>query len=231
MKIEKQYIYPPRPAKAAIPFEASEVYSRYGWKAQLKFSDKRCVICIDKSGVELFTRHDSIHSYTPPPHFIEEIRYIAESVLGLEKDWSLLDGGLLDGKNKLFSDTLVIWDILVREGEWLLGSTYGERYEWLLSRSGTESFVLEVGGKAVDFGIRLSKNIFIPRQSAEFTELWEQVQRANQLAGWSGPGDGEPLLEGIVYKDNSGTLEPGLREENNTSWCSRTRVRTGRHVF
>jgi hypothetical protein len=38
-------------------------------------------------------------------------------------------------------------------------------------------------------------------------------------------------LEGIVYKDPLGVLEPGYKEKNNTTWLIKSRITTGRHRF
>jgi hypothetical protein len=230
MKITKQYIYPPRPAKPAVPFKEAKVFARYGWLAQLKFPDKRCELSVDRDTTELWTRHDSKHAYQAPKFLLDEIAVLYGKILGLKK-WSYIDGGLLDGKNANFSNIIAVWDILVRNGDWLLGTTYRERYDWLLARATDEPFMVRVGDEQIELGVKFTDHIFIPRLSGDFDSLWSAVEKANAAGGWSETSGGEPVLEGLVFKDPNGTLELACKEENNTCWSGRSRVCTKRHLF
>ena len=237
MKLKQRYIFPPRPLHDAVPFSEVQMYSTYGWVAQTKFNDKRTEISVSGNDVEIFNRHKSKHkTFTLTPELKTEILTVLRDVLGLDiSDWSYLDGGLLDGKNKLISGLLVIWDILVRDGDWLLGTTYGERYQWLLDKAvaaGGKPFIVTINGQEFDFGVRLSDHIFLPRISEDFNSVWEFTQAVNKAAGWSTEGGGEPVLEGIITKNPKGVLKPDLgREANNCDWSARSRVRTGRSRF
>lgn len=235
MKLKERYIFPPRPLHDPVPFDRIGMYARYSWQAQIKYNDKRSEISVNNGLVELFNRHKSKHkTFTLTAELREELLVVFRDVLGLDvSQWSYLDGGLLDGKNKHISGLFVIWDILVREGEWLIGSTYGERYKWLLEKAeaiGGKPFIVEINGKQFDFGIKLSEHIFLPRVSNDYQAVWDFVHAVNTAAGWSTATGGEPVVEGVILKDPSGVLKPdnGV-EENNNTWSARSRVRTGRH--
>jgi hypothetical protein len=235
MKLAKRYIYPPRPIHDPVPIDKIGMYAKYSWKAQLKYNDKRTEISVNNNEVELFNRHKSKHkTFTLTTELHNELLTVLRDVLGLDvSQWSYVDGGLLDGKNKNIAGLIVIWDILVREGDWLIGSTYGERYKWLLDKAvaaGGQPFMVEVNGQKFDFGIKLSEHVFLPRVFENYETAWELVFAVNKAAKWNGIGDGEPLLEGCILKDPDGVLKPDNgKEENNTTWSARSRVRTGRH--
>ena len=235
MKLTERYIFPPRPLHDPVPYDKIGMYSRYSWKAQVKYNDKRSEISISNGSVELFNRHKSKHkTFVLTAELREELLTVARDVLGLDvSQWSYLDGGLLDGKNRHISGLIVLWDILVREGDWLVGSTYAERYEWLLVRAmaaGGKPFLVKINGQEFDFGIKLSEHVFLPRLLNDYATVWEFVQAVNKAAGWKGPGDGEPVVEGVILKDPCGVLKPDNgKSENNNDWSARSRVRTGRH--
>ena len=152
----------------------------------------------------------------------------------MSEGWSYLNGGLLDGKNRHFSGILAIWDVLVCEGEYLVGSTYGERHGWLEKKAAEHEcgpYVVNIGGQEFTMGIKLSEHIFLTTSHPNAAIAWDFTQRMNAAGGWKGKGDGEPLVEGIVVKDQNGKLEYAMKEDNNSCWSARCRVRTGRHDY
>jgi hypothetical protein len=237
MQITKRYIYPPRPIHDPVPFDKIDMFRKYGWNViQTKFNDLRTEISVDGTVVELFNRHKSIHKTFSLSSALRQEVLDVFHLLGLDSSkWSYLDGGLLNGKNKHISGLIVIWDILVRDGEWLIGTTYGERYEWLHQKAlvaGGEVFYVTINGQQFEFGIKLSEHIFIPINHPDTSTAWEFTRKVNEVAGWKGIGDGEPVIEGIMIKNQHGVLKPDLgKERNNEEWSARCRVRTGRHRF
>ena len=232
MQMTKRYLFPPRPAKDPVPYTQIDMFKGYGWVAQTKYNDHRLLISLDANGVEIFNRHrEHPRAYVLPDDLRAEIVAVCHGLLGLSREqWSYLDGGLLHNKSRWLANTIAIWDILVREGDFLLGTTYSSRYNWLLSKvQKDEPFLVTVGSQQFDFGIKLSDHIFLPRLWESYSEAWEFTQRVNAAAGWKGPGDGEPVVEGVILKDPQGILSVPTREDNNTTWSTRCRVRTGRH--
>jgi hypothetical protein len=133
-------------------------------------------------------------------------------------------------KNRQVSGIAAIWDILVLQGEWLLDTTYQYRYD-LIAQQNSEPFIITVGGKDFDIGLKLSEHIFVPRLYEDYDIPWQLAKDVNAAAGWSGKDDGENVLEGVVVKSMDGKLRPGFKEKNNDDWAARSRFITGRHRF
>lgn len=235
MKLAKRYIFPPRPFHDPIPYDKIGMYAKYGWQTMLKYNDKRTEFSVSNNSVEIFNRHKSTHkTFTLSKELHDELLTVFKDIFGLDTaDWSYADGGILDGKSKHISGLIVIWDILVRNSDWLLGSTYQERYNWLLEKAvaaGNKPFIVTINGQEFDFGIKLSEHVFLPRFFNDLSTAWELTQLVNKAAGWSTEGGGEPVLEGVILKNPSGILKPDNgKAENNNDWSARSRVRTGRH--
>lgn len=245
---ETQYIFPPR-AKDCIKLEDAAIFADMGWIGQLKYNDARCLIKFKRGGdIELWNRHgERFRNYTAPGWLIEQLEVVHQK-LGLSKDeWSLLDGGLLDFKHCAIRDTIAIWDVLVLDGQHLLGSTYIDRYDLIRERlcGGVtqETTWWYYNPKPtvhppLDFGIKVTDNVLIPRNylGDAWQRIWQEIiEVANAPYTVGKPGDKNyslhPVVEGLVMKDPSGKLEMGFREQNNSKWQVRSRVATGRHAF
>jgi len=231
MKLAERYIYPPRPQKGSIPQSELANFKDMGWKGQLKFNGNRLVLSKNSGDAVFYNRHKKVHKRYTPPTWLQDEIIEACRLLGLdENEWNLLDGELLHNKHRLFKDTIVLWDILVRDGEWLLDTTYQERFDSLLSKcDGCDPFHLEIGGEKFLLGVKLTEHIFIPILTDDLQGLWDLTQEINEAAGWK--HEGEPIVEGVAAKMPIGKLKPGLRESNNTDWNTRCRICTKRHRY
>lgn len=239
-----QYIFPPR-SQDAVPRADTSFLGEMGWIAQLKYNDSRCIIkYLPDGSVELWNRHaERFRTYTAPPQLEEQLLEL-RNILGLSKsEISMIDGGLLHQKHATIKDTIVIWDILVRDGEHLIGTTYNERYDFLtgnrvLNGGTTEQWVLTLlNGTTHNLGLKFTDNIFMPNSYPPdyWDRLWDFVDNVNAIYTRGKPGDKnyecKPILEGLFFKDPQGTLEMGFKQKNNDSWQMRSRVPTGRHLF
>lgn len=232
----EQYIFPPRPADA-IPRDMTSMLGEMGWLAQLKYNDSRCLIKYIPGGkTELWSRHaEKIRNYTVPDWLQEQIDALP-TVLGLNDGYHLLDGGILDGKHKAIKDTIVIWDILVRDSGHLVGSCYGDRYN-LLHVNDTPWNYQHPNGKTYQLGLALTPNILMPQNHTfdKWPGLWEMIDEINATWTIGKPNDKNyqchPLIEGLVFKNHKGSLQMGFKEKNNSDWLMRSRVTTGRHKF
>jgi hypothetical protein len=193
-----QYIFPPRP-QDAIPLDEARLFADMGWIAQLKYNDSRCLIKYKPGGIpEMWNRHaERFRTYNAPDWLLDQLAKL-HNRLGLSKtDWSLLDGGLLDQKHSAIKDTIVIWDILVLDGLHLLGSTYEDRYNFLLNTltGGVNHTVpwlySHKSHGPLDFGVRLDDNVFMPRNY--------QGNRANYPDDHGHPNDGNPSGDAWQY--------------------------------
>lgn len=242
VKVDR-YIYPPRADKAVARSDLGFL-GDLGWKAQLKFNDTHVLIkFLDNDRVELWNRHGERLKYYAPDGFVDSLLQ-ARDVLGLTVSpgsFTLLDGGLLDAKHRAIKDTIVIWDILVRDGDYLVGQSYGERYDFLVGNLGGsgDSWMFRGSsgvdfGEGFDFGLRVNGNVFIPRSYdfADWDGLWDMVGAVNEpyVRPVRGASAG-PVLEGLMLKDFGGLLERAWSERNNSGWLVRSRVSTGRHMF
>lgn len=219
---EDKYIYPPRP-ESAIPRNGNQIFADLDWIAQFKYNDTRCLIKIKADGrIELWNRHaERIKGYHPPLHLQEQLQYLRERTKG----YCLLDGGLLDKKHKAIKNTIVIWDILVIDGQHQLGTTYQERYNIIKQLTNGKPYTWQDH----TLGQQITEDILIPDnlKAPQWPQAWETIDQINdQYQNQAGP-----LIEGLVYKDPTGKLETGFREKNNSKWLCRSRVETGRHKF
>lgn len=234
-----QYIFPPR-SQDAIPRADTDVFGMLGWIAQLKYNDSHALIkyCAN-SEIELWNRHaERFRTYHAPDWLKDELRQIGERLAIQPGTVTILDGGLLDQKHQAIKDTIVLWDILVYNDQHLIGTTLDERYTQLHQAATQNPWTYENKGHGpVEFGLKFTENVFIPKnwESCEWDNAWDLVHTVNAPFTHGKPGDPnyeiKPVLEGLVFKDPSGTLEMGFKEKNNDSWMCRSRVETGRHRF
>ena len=230
MKIAQRYIYPPRPPKGSIPQTELQNFKNMGWQGQLKFNGNRLALSKEGDTIIFYNRHKEVHKRYKAPEWLEQEIKDACAVLGLdENEWNLLDGEIIHNKHRLFSNTIALWDILVKDSEWLLGTTYDERYHLLVDQfpPDPEMFYLEINGEQFIMGIKLTEHIFIPLLTDDLQSLWDLTLAVNEAAGWK--NEGEPCVEGVLLKLVSGKLKPGLTPANNAGWQQRCRIATGRH--
>lgn len=218
-----KYIYPPRPS-TAIPPDQKEFFKELGWIAQYKYNGSRCMIKHLPGGeIQLWNRHgERFRTYTTPDWLKDQIR-TALAILNFDaQGLHILDGELLDQKHTAIKDTIVIWDVLVENHEQLLGTTYAHRIARLRNSLSNQEKWLHNG---TNLGIKVMENMFMPEDQNDWDTAWNTVLEINK------PYGDKPLLEGLMLKDPNGTLQMGMREENNGDWQTRCRVKTGRHNF
>lgn len=243
------YIYPPR-ARDVIPLSEAKLFAKLGWIGQLKYNDSRCLIKYQPNHhVELWNRHQKLmQSFIAPDYLIDQLMAVKDKIGSDE--WMLLDGGLLHNKHTAIKNTVVIWDVLVLNGRHLLGSTYGDRYNFLKERLCNQAPIWQYKNPVhgpVDFGLRVSDNILMPInyvgnrndtdvQGDAWQSIWDTIiTTVNAPYTVGKPNDKnydcKPVIEGLVFKSLDEKLEMGLKEKNNSSWMCRSRVATGRHNF
>jgi len=227
MKISKRFIFPPRPYESPIPLQDTGTYKRLGWVAQLKYNDLHAMVTVGDEISIVNRNNKAFVKYTLTQSMSDQLRQISDTI-GLIDEWSLFDGGLLHAKNKLLSNKLVLWDLLVENGIWSLKTTYQERYD-KLAKIAIGTYWLNVNGKEFDFGLKLTNDIIVPKLFTDYQQAWDLVTEINEQDDWD--SSGEPLLEGLVLKFPAGVLHPSFKEKNNTSWSVRCRIKTNRHRF
>jgi hypothetical protein len=154
----------------------------------------------------MWNRHKERHrNYSPSPKIIEQLL----ASLDLPDGWAVLDSELLHNKDKDVKNTIYIYDVLVAGGQQLIGETYLQRYNQLMSivrPSETRQLYTELQSN----NIWLANNI----TPAGWDEGW-----AHTLA--------LPWVEGYVLKRVNQPLYPGIAVENNGGWLVRCRKSDG----
>lgn len=188
-----RYLWPPRPEKAAPP-ELIGFYERRGWTAQIKKNGTCTVIFARNNEVTFKTRHDDDHkSWSPQP---QHFRFFAG-----RPEWNVYVAELLHSKGPQLKNHLYLFDILVSDGEQLIGATLSERQE--IMRQRFPSPKADIIGSRAGLGARM---------------LCDDVSHAETIAAartWCELGG---LDEGLVFKDPTAKLAPCITAGSNGSW-------------
>jgi hypothetical protein len=205
-------LYPPRPGGAIRP----DTIGRYrGFWAQYKYNDIRNLAYVFPDGdVKFFTRHREPHRLY---QLTDAMRKAIRS-LGLPLGaFHVLDGGLLYGKGASVRDRLIVWDALVLDGRYLIGTTFAERYRELAARLGNP--VEPERETGWELALRVNSHVWL---APVFTEsLAERYASRIHLTE----------IEGLVLKNPGARLERALREENNGTWQIRVRKPHANYEF
>ena len=204
---EMAYIYPPRSntCVAITSDTAKNLANSKAWIAQLKLNGQRNLIYHYPGGkIEFYGRHNSRHlNYAEPDWLLDQIR----DNINIDRDkFSVIDGELLHAKHPTMRNTLYLWDVLVLNGQYLLGTKYLDRYDMLFASCLASS---KQPGK---FGPQISSNIV----------LAENIMPESWGATWD-KFKSESIIEGLVFKCANGILRNGFTESNNSEWQIRCR--------
>lgn len=207
MKFDGQYIYPPRP-KTAVPYGvAVDTFRNPRWVAQAKLNGQRNLIYISPDGgIILWNRHHEHHLNYKLPEWLAA--QILQHVKRTPGHCVVLDSELLHAKDSSIKNTICIYDVLVKDGEYLLGSTYDQRYQMLMEMTDAASYTPN------DVAHKLTDNLWVSRNyyAHEWDERWKLT-----AVSW---------IEGFVFKKIDVRLQPGFSEDNNSSWMIRCRKPT-----
>lgn len=201
----KFVMYPPRPNGSIVP----DTLDKYpGWWGQRKWNGTRNLLIVLPDGsYELWNRHREQHKQYKVTSMMD--KSIKEMISKLKKGvFHVFDGELMDAKTKTLKDRIVMYDVLVYEGFYLLGTTYRERYKILMDILGTNEHENETGHK---LAFKFNENIWLSEVFER--DLPKRFDEAMKL----------DVIEGLVLKDPNGKLEFGIREKNNGSWLIRVR--------
>lgn len=207
---EYRWIFPPRPGGATNPAGLHEFEGK-GRVAQWKYNDIRVLIYLLPEGeLRVLNRHAA--RLGPGQYSARGARSLASLRLphgGIH----VFDGGALRTNGSPF----ILWDVLVFNGRYLLGTTYESRYR-LLNRALGEPRWME---RKTGHGIALEAGPYLwlaPLFKRDFRERYEQLLHL-------------PEVEGLVIKDPKGRLDWGLREENNGRWAVKVRKPHALYAF
>jgi ATP-dependent DNA ligase len=203
------YIYPPRPKNTINPKDLGDIDNGL-LLAQLKFNGSNCLV---------FTNGESIHVMNRHNQSLTGVQ-IKDEMLKLNTlpgKWAVLNGeylnkSKLDENGKPFNHKLIIFDVLVWDGEYLIGKTFAERVQLLDDIFGKNPSEKEYLWK-------ISDNIYRAKTYLnDFSDLYDRYHKID-------------LIEGLVMKRKSAKLEIGNTENNNSKSQVKCRKETKNYKF
>ena len=189
-----RYIYPPRP-KNPIPNTELSFWDNGSLVAQPKLNGSNCLIFTNGVKHIAMNRHNG--RMTNFQIKDEEIAALYKGTGG----WTVLNGEYMnkskqDEARSAFNHKFVIFDILVDDGDYLVGKTFEERIALLDSMFGQED-------SEKDYLYGISENVYRVKSYLNgFNMLYDRLT----------PID---MIEGLVMKRKSARLEMGNTELNN----------------
>jgi hypothetical protein len=205
-----RYIFPPRP-KNPIPNTELSFWDNGSLIAQPKLNGSNCLIFTNGVKHIAMNRHNG--RLTNFQLKDEEISPLYKGTGG----WTILNGEYLnknkqDENRKAFNHKFVIFDILVNDGDYLVGKTFEERIALLDTMFGQNECE-----KGYLYGI--SENVYrVKSYQNQFNMLYDTLT----------PID---LIEGLVLKRKTARLEMGTSELNNVKSQIKCRKETKNYKY
>ena len=190
------YVYPPRPKNAA-PVQDIPKYDNGSMVFQPKFNGSNCSIFTNGIEWRIHNRHnDRLTNFNLTP---EEMS--ANLFKGERGKWSFINGEYLnkskkDENGETFNHKLIIFDMPIFDGEYMLNSTFKERIDLMENIYGTQEC-------EKDYLYQISENIYLTKSYyAGYAALYNKLSKID-------------MVEGFVGKLLRGKLEMGTTENNN----------------
>jgi hypothetical protein len=205
-----RYIYPPRP-KNPIPNTELSFWDNGSLIAQPKLNGSNCLIFTNGVKHIAMNRHNG--RMTNFQIKDEEIEALYKGTGG----WTVLNGEYMnkskqDETRSAFNHKFVIFDILVDDGDYLVGKTFEERIALLDSMFGQED-------SEKDYLYGISENVYrVKSYMNGFNMLYDRLT----------PID---MIEGLVMKRKNARLEMGNTELNNVKSQIKCRKETKNYKY
>lgn len=204
-----KYIYPPRPETKIAPESLNRFEEMGVYFAEVK---------LNGSSMEVYTNGNTecktMNRHKEPI----ACKISKEELLSLHKGngdivlcGELMNKGQKDETGKVWNNVYVIWDIIVYNGEHLLGRTFEERYELLKT--------LYPNNPVKKYLHQISDNCYrIEKIDSKFMEVFKDICKYD-------------MYEGLVMKRKDGKLENGTTATNNTRTQIKCRKPTKNYNF
>lgn len=205
-----RYIYPPRP-KNAIPHLDLNSYDNNTMFGQPKLDGSNCLIFTDGKTVKVMNRHSQPLTKFEIP--TDEILKLYKGTGG----WTVINGEYMnkskrDEIGKTFNHKLVIFDILVNDGDYLITKTFEQRLNTLNEMFGVNSSEYE-------YLHSISENVYrVKSYYDKFKDKYEEITKID-------------MVEGLVLKRKNARLEIGNTELNNIKSQVKCRKPTKNYKF
>jgi len=213
------YIFPPRP-EYKCPAADLDKYDNGQYVGQPKYNGSAAVVFTNGEECLVYNRHRELLG------LLSNYKEIEFRKLALTKNWYVYAGEYLN-KSK-YGETgvkeknkFVIWDVLVYDGQYLIGSTLSERLDLLESIFPCNRAIVTDKAMEVYDHIcctNLNGIYKAPTYLGNFTELYKQIVKVD-------------LYEGLVLKKKDSKLSFGMQELNNHDWQIKCRKETKNYSF
>jgi ATP-dependent DNA ligase len=191
-------------------------------QSELDFWDNGMLIGQPKmngSNAVIFMNGKDVHFYNRHNQRMTNVQLGKEELLELYsgEGWMVINGEYMnksksDENGQVFNHKLVIFDTLVHNGTYLLGSTFQDRVNLmdnLFGKNESEKTYL----------YSVTENIYrVKSYTSNFKEMFEELIKID-------------MVEGLVMKRKSGKLEIGNTENNNTKSQIKFRKATKNYKF
>lgn len=200
-----RYIFPPRPKNAIMPKELIN-YEGSGMLGQAKLNGSNATVYTNGERVIVMNRHGARLTGFQIPE--QEILALYKGTGG----WTALNGEYLnkskrDESGQVFNHKLVIFDILISDGEYLVGKTFAQRLEMLDSMYGKEESEKE-------YLFDISESVYrVKSYDFGFVSVFDRLSKID-------------VVEGLVLKRLNSRLEASGSEQNNMKWQVKARKAT-----
>ncbi len=205
-----RYLFPPRPEKAAPPSMLA-MYEQQGWWAQYKLNGTCSIIAVDPDR-KLHAR--GRHGPADRHSMWEPTLASSHAFRTLPGGWYVFVCELMHSKVAGGPrDTLYVNDILVSDGQYLVGTTFADRQDMLAAL-----FPEPRGSARLPSHYAVTPNCWIARNHTQgFADLFASIS--------------DPCHEGLVLKKPGATLALCSRETSNVSWQAKVRRAAKNYAF
>lgn len=205
-----RYIFPPRP-KNAIPVDELDFWDNNTLLSQPKLNGSNSLIFTNGEKVIVMNRHNQT---------LTNVRVTTDEIKSIYKgngEWMVLNAEYMnksqnDETGRPFNHKFVIFDILVLEGNYLVGTTFEQRVAILNDLYGQVDCE-----KEHLYGI--SENIYrVKSYNGGFLDLYNDLIKID-------------MYEGLVMKRKNAKLELGTNEMNNVKSQIKCRRKTKNYLY
>lgn len=202
-----EYLYPARPEKAVAP-SLLGFYEAQGWIGQLKKNGTCTVLGISpEKEIYCFDRHKEPQKAWKASWLNPALKPFLE----LPEKWFVFEPELLHSKTKGIKDTLYLFEILVADSEFLLGTTWEERQKLI-----RELFPnTRAGEPGCGYDLVEDSNLWLAKTiPGDFRRVFDSLTREED--------------EGLVLKNPKALLEFCYTPSANSRWQVKCR-KTGKN--
>jgi hypothetical protein len=193
---EWTYLWPPRPEKA-VSKALLQFYENQGWLAQIKLNGTCNVMAVapDRQSVRCMSRHNDEHrAWHPSAHTADAFKKLPGD------GWYVFLAELMHSKVPGIKDINYVHDVLVTDGDYLVGTALADRQALLF-----KLFDIDPKAKGPISHHVIDEHTWLARpHTTNFSKLFESLTA--------------PEYEGLVLKNPNSKLVMCSRQSSNSGW-------------